>query len=452
MQHMKHINVIGGGLAGSLMAVLLAQKGYQVRVYERRPDMRKHDLDGGRSINLALSERGIHALEEAGLKDEIMELAIPMPGRMIHHRDGSLEFQPYSNNPDHYINSVSRAELNRRLMTRSENLAKVDYFFNCRCLGMDFETGEAEMLNTETGEKFKLEGETTIASDGAFSAVRYDMQKTERFNFSQQFLTHGYKELEIPPAQGGGFQMEKNALHIWPRDEYMMIALPNLDGSFTCTLFFPFDGEDSFNSMQTKDQVKTFFDKQFPDAVAMMPALLDDYFENPTGSLVTVRCFPWAYEGKVALMGDACHAVVPFFGQGMNAAFEDCSELSKCIDDHKGDWAKIFDQYQHARKANADAIADMAIENYDEMKDHVNDPDFVFKKQVEHHLERHTPSYKSRYEMVSFSRIPYAEAYRRGELNKEILAQITEGIDRIEDIDMEKAERIIEERMRGLGN
>lgn len=444
---MKHINVIGGGLAGSLMAVLLAQKGYQVHVYERRPDMRKSNVDGGRSINLALSVRGIHALEEAGLKEEIMELAIPMPGRMIHHKNGELEFQPYSNDSSHYINSVSRAELNKRLMTRSEDLEKVDFFFNCRSVGMDSRTGDITMENTETGETFVLDGETTIAADGAFSAVRYGMQKTTRFNFSQDYLTHGYKELEIPPTEDGGFRMEKNALHIWPRDEYMMIALPNLDGSFTCTLFFPFEGEVSFNSLKTKEQVLGFFETQFPDAIPLMPNLLDDYFTNPSSSLVTVRCFPWAFKDKVALMGDACHAVVPFFGQGMNAAFEDCSEMSACIDEHKGDWAKIFDQYQNNRKANADAIADMAIENYIEMRDHVNDADFVFKKKVEHHLERHTPSYKSRYEMVSFSRIPYAEAYRRGELNKEVLKQITAGIERIEDIDMNEAERIIEEVM-----
>lgn len=444
---MKHINVIGGGLAGSLMAVLLAQKGFQVRVYERRPDMRKSNIDGGRSINLALSARGIHALEEAGLKEEIMELAIPMPGRMIHHKNGELEFQPYSNDPSHYINSVSRAELNKRLMTRSEDLARVDYFFNCRSVGMDNRTGDITMENTETGETFTLDGETTIAADGAFSSVRYGMQKTTRFNYSQDYLTHGYKELEIPPTEDGGFRMEKNALHIWPRDEYMMIALPNLDGSFTCTLFFPFEGEVSFNSLKTKEQVLGFFETQFPDAIPLMPNLLDDYFTNPSSSLVTVRCFPWAFKDKVALMGDACHAVVPFFGQGMNAAFEDCSEMSACIDEHKGDWAKIFDQYQNNRKANADAIADMAIENYIEMRDHVNDADFVFKKKVEHHLERNTPSYKSRYEMVSFSRIPYAEAYRRGELNKEVLKQITAGVNRIEDIDMNEAERIIAEVM-----
>jgi kynurenine 3-monooxygenase len=444
---MKPINIIGAGLAGSLMAVLLAKKGFRVNVYERRPDMRKAKIGGGRSINLALSARGIHALEEAGLKEEIMKLAIPMPGRMIHPVQGGEEFQPYSKDPSNHINSVSRAELNKKLMDRAEVLEKVDFFFNHRCLEMDFESGKVLMKNEENGETFELEGKTTIAADGAFSAVRYAMQKTPRFNFSQSYLDHGYKELEIPPTADGGFRMEPKALHIWPRDEFMMIALPNLDGSFTCTLFMAYEGKNSFANLQSKEEVTAFFNTQFPDAVPLMPNLLDDFFTNPTSSLVTVRCYPWAYGDKVALIGDASHAIVPFFGQGMNAAFEDCSVMSECIDQAEGDWAKAFDAYQKSRKANADAIATMALENYIEMRDHVNDEEFVFQKKVEHHLERHTDLYQSRYEMVSFSRIPYAEAYRRGELNKQILGRITDGIDQAAEIDMERAERIIQEVM-----
>ncbi len=441
----NHINIIGAGLAGALMAAILAKKGYQVRVYERRPDMRKTDISAGRSINLALSVRGLHALEEAGLKEDILELAIPMPGRMIHDTAGELDFQPYSKDPNHYINSISRGELNCRLMDKSESLKRVDYFFEHRCLEMDFDTGEIVIQNEQTGEVFSEKGLATIAADGAFSAVRYAMQKTPRFNFSQDFLDHGYKELTIPPGPNDTYLMEPNALHIWPRGQYMVIALPNLDKSFTVTLFLPYEGEYSFERLQTPAAVRQFFETQFPDAVPLMPTLEEDFFDNPTGSLVTVRCFPWAIGEKVALLGDAAHAIVPFFGQGMNAAFEDCSILSECIDGADGDWEKAFSAYQISRKVNADAIAQMALENYIEMRDKVADDRFVFHKQVEHMLERSHSTYKSRYEMVSFTRIPYAEAYRRGELNQQILERITDGVTSIEDIDMEMADRVIEE-------
>ena len=407
--------------------------------------MRKADISAGRSINLALSERGLHALDEAGLKQEILDLAIPMPGRMIHDTEGQLDFQPYSNDPNHFINSISRAELNCRLMDKSEADQQVDYFFEHKCLGMDFKTGEARMKNVQTGEVFSEKGLATIACDGAFSAVRYAMQKTPRFNFSQDFLDHGYKELSIPPGPNNTFQLEPNALHIWPRGQYMLIALPNLDKSFTCTLFLPYQGEYSFEHLTTPAAVSAFFEQKFADVVPLMPTLVEDFFDNPTGSLVTIRCYPWIAGDKVALLGDAAHAIVPFFGQGMNAAFEDCSILSECIDAADGDWTQAFSTYQTTRKANADAIAQMALENYIEMRDKVADDRFVFHKKVEHMLERTHPTYKSRYEMVSFTRIPYAEAYRRGQLNQTILQRITEGIDTIEAIDKDKADRVIEE-------
>lgn len=441
------VNILGGGLAGSLMAVFMAQKGYQVQVYERRPDMRKNQLDGGRSINLALSVRGMYALEQTGMYDEIMELAIPMYGRMMHARDATLNFQSYSKDEKTCIYSVSRAELNMRLMSLSESLPGVTYHFEQKCEDVEFDTGKVWMRDLNSGEKYLAPADISMACDGAFSAVRYDMQKTPRFNFSQHYLEHGYKELTIPPGPDGSFQMEKNALHIWPRGSFMMIALPNLDGSFTCTLFFPYKGEYGFDNLDTEEKVMAFFQKEFPDAVPLIPDLLEDFFTNPTSSLVTIRCFPWVYEDKVALMGDASHAIVPFFGQGMNAAFEDCTVMSAFVDLCQPDFEEVFERYQVERKVNAEAIADMALENFIEMRDSVGNPEFLFRKEVEHRLERHFPDYVSRYELVSFSRIPYAEAYQRGLINQQILDELLEGIDSVEEVDMEKAGRLIEEKL-----
>lgn len=445
---MDHINIIGAGLAGSLMSVYLAQKGYTVKVYERRPDMRKNDIGGGRSINLAMSARAIRALTETGLIDEIMPLTIPMYGREIHAKDGTLTFQPYSHNPEECIYSVSRAELNMRLMNKAEALEKVEFQFNTICEEVDLKDGAVTLRNMDTQTIFEAPGKRTIASDGAFSAVRYAMQKIPRFNFSQQYLTHGYKELTIPPAEDGGFRMKREALHIWPRGEYMMIALPNPDGSFTCTLFFPYEGEISFESLDTEEKVQAFFEEQFGDAVPLIPNLAKEYFKNPTGSLITVRCWPWVLDDKIALLGDSSHAIVPFFGQGMNAAFEDCTILAGMLDEHGDNWKQAFDAYQHERKPNADAIADMALENYIEMRDSTADPEFLFRKAVEHHLEQHLDTYRSRYELVSFSTIPYADAYRRGEQNLDMLSSLMKGLDSPEEVNIDAARRLVAEFQR----
>jgi len=437
------INIIGAGLAGSLMSVYLAKKGYQVNVYERRPDMRKNDIGGGRSINLALSARGMKALAETDMLDDIMPLAIPMYGRIMHSKTGELTFQAYSHDPKECIYSVSRAELNMRLMNKAEALKKVDFHFNLRAEEVNLKAGTVSMIHSETGETVHTQGSRTLATDGAFSGVRYEMQKLPRFNFSQQYLTHGYKELTIPPTAEDEFAMEPNALHIWPRGQYMMIALPNPDKTFTCTLFFPYDGEISFNALDTPEKVAAFFEDQFADALPLMPNYLDEYAENPVGSLITIRCWPWVLSDKIALLGDASHAIVPFFGQGMNAAFEDCTVMAACIDAHAPDWTKVFDAYQHERKANADAIADMALENYIEMRDKVADEEFLFRKAVEHHLEQHLDSYRSRYELVSFTTVPYAEAYARGEANLELLGKLTAGLDDPAKVDIELARSLL---------
>ena len=448
MDHSPTIyNVLGAGLAGSLLAVFLAQKGFRVHVFEKRPDMRKQMIEGGRSINLALSTRGIHALEQTGMIDEIMELTIPMYGRMMHAKTEALTFQAYSQNKEDCIYSISRAELNKRLMSLSESLKLVDFHFNQMCEGIN-DAGNIVLKDLQSAQTFEAPGEISFACDGAFSATRYSMQKMPRFDYSQSFLPHGYKELTIPSGPGGSFLLEKNALHIWPRGKYMMIALPNLDGSFTCTLFFPFEGEKSFEKLDTPEKVLAFFAEEFPDAVPLMPDLVEEFFENPTSSLVTIRCYPWVLEDKIALVGDACHAIVPFFGQGMNAAFEDCSILSACIDLAAPDWTRVFDLYQKERKIHSDAIADMAIENFVEMRDKVADKGFLLRKKVEHKLGQTFPAYKSRYELVSFSRIPYAEAYKRGEVNQQILEKLTNGLNEIDNLDMELARELIEEAFR----
>ncbi|GAB4408394.1 MAG: NAD(P)/FAD-dependent oxidoreductase [Bacteroidia bacterium] len=445
MEHSANpdFNIIGAGLAGSLMAIYLAQKGYRVQVFERRADMRKGRAEAGRSINLALSARGIHALRETGLLDEVMAQAIPMYGRMIHDPEGGLTFQRYSKDPQECIYSVSRAGLNISLMNRAEAMEGVSFAFGHRCENIDTDTGTIRLTDMTTGREFDAPGLRTIACDGAFSAVRYALQRTPRFNLSQSYLDHGYKELTIPPDAAGGFQIEPHALHIWPRGQFMMIALPNPDHSFTCTLFAPYGGETGFDALQSPEAVGAFFERYFPDAVPLIPDLLTDFFANPTGSLLTIRCAPWVLGDRIALLGDAAHAIVPFFGQGMNAGFEDCTVLSECIDCHAPDWQQVFAAYQQSRKHNADAIADMALENYIEMRDTVADEAFLFRKQVEHAIEQQLEGYRSRYEMVSFTRIPYAEAYRRGEINQRILARLLDGLDHVEDLDLQLAQALI---------
>lgn len=446
------ITIVGAGLAGSLLSVYLAKKGFEVNVYERRPDMRKEDSGGGKSINLALSTRGIHALKEVGLYDEIKKISIPMYGRMIHSLTGELTFQRYGKDDTEYINAVSRAELNRSLMDLAEKNASVNIFFNQRCDGIDFKNAEVKFHNDITGKSGKVSSDLVIATDGATSAVRMEMLKIPRFNFSQEYENYGYKELTIPPGKDGSFLMEKNALHIWPRGSFMLIALPNLDGSFTCTLFLAYDknlsGDHSLEYLDSEYKVKSFFEKQFPDACALMPALLEEYFHNPTGSLMTVKCFPWIVDDKVALLGDACHAIVPFFGQGMNAAFEDCTCLNECINNFSPDWKTVFTEYEKLRKINSDAIADLARENFIEMRDLVADKRFQLKKKIEAELFKLYPDkFIPKYSMVTFHRIPYSVALSRGKIQEGILHELSEGISDVSEIDLNIAGIMINDRL-----
>ncbi len=441
----KPIIVVGAGLAGSLLGVYLARRGFQVDVYERRPDMRKTRISAGRSINLALSTRGIHALKEVGLYDDIMKISIPMKGRMVHHLDGTLHSQPYGKNESEVINAVSRGELNMRLMDLAEAQGGIHFHFNQRCIGMGFDEGLVYLKDETTAHTYTVTGETVIGTDGSASAIRADMQKVGRFNYSQQFLEHGYKELLIPPAPRGEFQIEKNALHIWPRKTYMLIALPNLDGSFTCTLFYPYSGENSFESLDREDKVSSFFQEQFPDVLPLMPRLTEEFFANPTGSLVTIKCDPWHVDDKALLLGDAAHAIVPFYGQGMNCAFEDCTVLNGCIEQHGRDWENVFRSFERLRKANADAIADLAVENFYEMRDLVTDPRFILKKEIEHVLEEKFPDrFVPKYSMVTFHRVPYSVAMKRGKIQEEILDELAANTERADRIDLEQASHLIQ--------
>ncbi len=418
----ERIGIVGGGLAGGLLACMLGRNGYRVTLYERRPDPRRAGFIGGRSINLALSCRGITALEQVGLSGEVLSDAIPMPGRMMHDPAGRLTFQPYSKDASDAINSVSRGKLNITLLNAAE-ASGAEIMFGQRCVDADLDAPAAELRDESTGATRRVECDVLVGSDGAFSAVRSKMQRTDRFDYSQAYLGHGYKELRIPPASEcdidparfNGFAMDPSALHIWPRGGFMMIALPNADRSFTCTLFWPFDGEASFSAVSSREDVLPFFREHFADAVPLMPTLLDDYLAHAPSSLATIRCEPWNVGGRVVLIGDASHAIVPFYGQGINAGFEDCRVFDALLDQHAGDFDALLPAFSAARKPNADAIADLAVENFEVMRDKVADAAFLARKRVEHALHsidegRYTPLYN----LISFSNTPYAEARERG--------------------------------------
>jgi len=446
------ITLIGSGLAGPLLAISLVKRGFRVEIHERRPDMRRVRVSAGRSINLAVSTRGIHALREAGLWESMKSIIVPMRGRMIHSLAGELTFQPYGQDPTEVINSISRAELNVSLMIAAEAQG-VKIYFNQRCTGFDLKTGAVRLRNEETGVETAVESKTVIGADGAASAIRLEMQKVDQFRLSQEQLDYGYKELTIAAGAGGKHQLEPHALHIWPRGAYMLIALPNIDGSFACILFLPFDGEISFASLDSEEKALKFFEANFPDAVPLMPNFKENYSTNPIGSMVTVKCSPWHVGPKVLLLGDAAHAIVPFFGQGLNCAFEDCTCLLELLDRHGADWSRVFHEFEQARKVNADAIADLALENFVEMRDRVADPRFLFRKKVELALEAKYPGiFVPKYAMVTFHRVPYSVALARGRTQDRMLGELCDSIERIEDLDWKKAEAMIHRELTPLEN
>jgi kynurenine 3-monooxygenase len=414
----RPVAVVGAGLAGALFACYLGRAGRRVTVYEKRPDPRLASAERGRSINLALSVRGIHALRELGLADDVLLQSVLMRGRMIHARDGRLTFQPYGKDDSEALHSVSRAGLNRLLVEAAAGCESVQLRFDRRCTGLDPQAGIVEFHDEASAEAVTVAAEAVVGADGAYSAVRGALQRREGFNYQQEYLSHGYKELTIPSGTGGEHRLDKHALHIWPRVSFMMIALPNLDGSFTVTLFWPFEGPNSFAALKTEADVLTFFRGQFPDAVPLIPALADEFLTNPTGWLVTIRCQPW-HVGRAVLVGDASHAVVPFLGQGMNAAFEDCTVLHQCLREEKWEWERAFARYEGLRKEHADALADLCVANFVEMRDRVASPWFLLGKRADVLLHRLFPRwYLPLYTMIEFTRIPYADAVRRARSQK----------------------------------
>jgi len=438
------ITLVGAGLAGSLLAIFLARRGHRVTLLERRPDPRTTTgpTSAGRSINLALANRGITALEEVGVMDRVRPALIPMVGRMLHDEEGRLKLIPYGNKPHEVINSVSRAGLNALLLDAAESTGKVSIRFSTTVSGVDF--ANRQVLPQKTPY------DVLIGTDGSASPVRASILERTRGWLDEAPLGHGYKELSIPSAEGGGggFRMEKGALHIWPRGEYMLIALPNIDGSFTVTLFLPNEGEESFQVLTSPEAVRAMFERRFADAIPLMPTLVEDFFENPTGHLETIRCEPWSFEDHTLVLGDAAHAIVPFHGQGMNAAFEDCSAFDQCLGNPDRSWNEIFADFEKRRRPNTDAIADMALENYIEMRSTVREPKFQLKKDLSFRLEeRHPGRFIPRYSMVMFHTIPYAEAKRRGAIQEEILDALTSTAASLDEVNLARADRLIAERL-----
>jgi kynurenine 3-monooxygenase len=441
------VTLAGAGLVGSLMALFLARRGFQVEVLERRPDMRRETVDAGRSINLAISARGLYALRQVGLEEEARRHAIPMRGRMIHPLAGELTLQPYGKDDSQHINSISRAWLNKYLMTHAEGTGRVRIRFRQRLQHVDFDSGTLTVLDEPSGATRQERATVLLGADGSGSAVRQEMARRPGYGSTQELLSHGYKELTIPAGPGGAFRMEKHALHIWPRGSFMLIALPNEDGSFTCTLFLPFEGPVSFASLDSPGKLTAFFEEQFPDAVSLIPELTHDFFQNPTGSMVTVKSTPWQVGGQALVLGDAAHAIVPFFGQGMNCGFEDCGVLDALLERHSR-WEEAFSEFFRLRKPNADAIADMAVENFIEMRDRTASPRFLLEKQVEKVLLNAFPGrFLSRYTLVSFSRVPYRLAYEVGTIAGGIVSELTEGLTRAEEVDLDRAARLVRERL-----
>ena len=424
----KKIIIVGAGLCGSLLALRMAQRGYKVVLYEKRDDMRLGINDAGRSINLALSARGLMALDRVGLRKTVTQSCIPMKGRMIHPLGGEAFFSSYSGRTEDYINSVSRTELNVLLLNEADFHEDVTLKFDSVVQKVDLKEGAIEVKDKITGKTYSDSGEVVIGTDGAGSVVRKTMmsQTTKLlFNYSQDFLRHGYKELSIHPSKGGDWKIEKNALHIWPRGHFMIIALPNLDGSFTLTMFHPYGSDIGFNALTDEKKLEEFFGTYFPSLLPYIPHYKQEYFENPVGTLGTIKCYPWQAYGKALIMGDASHAIVPFYGQGMNAAFEDVRVFDDMMDKYGEDWEKVFTAFQDVRADDASAIADLAIDNFYEMRDKVDDQAFIRKRKIEMQLEQEFPEYYSKYSLVTFRpELPYSEAMRAGRKQDQILLDL----------------------------
>lgn len=446
MQKQLKIAVVGSGLVGSLLAIYLKKAGHNVHVYDRSPDIRNIEFSG-RSINLAMSDRGWKALDGAGIGERVREISIPMEKRAIHLVDKPLNFQYYGQDGES-IYSISRGTLNRKMITLAEEVG-VEFFFEQKIWDVSLAEAIIHIGETEKGAWEPLKYDMVFGADGAFSRVRHRMQRQSMFNYCQEFLNTGYKELNIPANADGTHKLDKYSFHIWPRGDYMLIALPNLDGSFTCSLFMPFEGENSFDSLQTNEEVAAFFNKNFPDTMEIMPLLVEEFFRNPTSTLVTMKCYPWTFEDKVAIIGDAAHAIVPFYGQGMNAGFEDITVLHELMEEYGDDWKTIFSEYQTSRKPNADAIAELSYRNFMEMSSKTADDKFLLRKKIEKTFtDKYPDKWLPLYSRVTFSHRPYSEALAIGDLQKEIMDEVMSLPD-IENIwESEKVEKMILDRLK----
>lgn len=448
MIHQKTITLIGAGLVGSLMSIYLGQRGYQVNVYEKLPDIRKNEIPAGRSINLALANRGIRALQQVGIMDKVESLLIPMKGRMLHDTEGELTLQAYGHRPEEVIHSVSRVDLVSLLRNEAEATGNVTFHFEQTLVDLDPDNKKFTVKHENNDTEHQLNYDILLGADGAGSMTRRALENLGVEGFRSELLEHSYKELTIPAGDNNSFLIEREALHIWPRGGYMLIALPDLGGSFTVTLFMPNKGPVSFDSFQSKDDVEQFFKQEFKDVFELIPQLAEDYFTNPTGVLGTVRAKNWGHK-DILLFGDASHAIVPFHGQGMNCGFEDCSELQRLLNKHSDNWQAIINEFPQVRQENADAIADMALENYVEMRDSVRDPQFQLKKAVAFKLEEMYPqSFIPRYSMVMFHHMPYADAYRHGKLQTNILNQLTDNKNTIDEIDWSLAKELVQAHLK----
>ncbi len=422
IQSPKQIAIIGSGLVGSLLSIYLRKFGHSITVFDRRPDIRKINFSG-RSINLAMSNRGWKSLQEVGIEDEIKEIAVPLYKRAMHVNEKPMYFQKYGKEGE-AIWSISRGVLNRRMIDLAEK-AGVEFRFNEKVWDVNLPETKIYTGETEKSEWKEYDYDIIFGCDGAFSRVRHKMQRRSRFDYSQKFINVGYKELTISSNSDGTHKLDKHSFHIWPRGKFMLIAMPNLDGSFTCTLFMPFEGEVSFENITTKEEVKAFFEFYFPDVMQDIENLTEDFFNNPTSAMVTMKCYPWTYWDKVALVGDSAHAIVPFYGQGMNAGFEDIYELNGLIHKYGDDWVTIFKEYQEGRKPNVDAIAELSYRNFVEMSHKTADPEFLLQKKIEKHFaEKHPDKWIPAYSIVTFSERPYAEALAIGDVQEEVMRQV----------------------------
>ncbi|MBE9167856.1 FAD-dependent monooxygenase [Pleurocapsales cyanobacterium LEGE 06147] len=422
---MENIIIVGAGLVGSLLSVYLARAGFKVSVYDRNSDPRQVNLQSGRSINITLSERGFRALDAVGAGDTVRELCIPVCGRIMHARDGELTYQPYGNNKE-AIYSIGRDDLSKALVNFAQKHENIEFYFNQKCIDIDLPTARLKLQDLQTGEITQVQADRIFAADGAYSPVRYKMQRLKRFNYSQEYLDRGYKEIIIPAGNEGNWALEKNAIHIWPRDSFMLIGFPNLDKSFTLSLHLPYEEEISHNSTASPDALQNLFETYFPDIWPLVYPNLGDYAKKPVESMITIKCFPWSYQDKVLLIGDSCHAVVPSYGQGANAGFENCQLLTQCIEKHLGDWQTAFKEYETLRKPEMDVLAHLCLEHFTVLRKMVGDRKFIERAKIERKLQEMNSEYASLYYNISFTSMSYSEALRSERIHQEIISEFAE--------------------------